>query len=146
MLLMKNLTVKEQYRSSKVKYSLMWWAKWFGIYHKERASKGIDEAHLDWNDMHINGFSLAESAGLSNGHEESSLDHDSNTCVGIGFQSDGYNCGVWKIMELFNCKDGCTKPVGIKTEMESNDYRLKLFNLLIHIYRLHEMDNDWLFK
>ena len=83
------IPVAEQYRQSNVKYSLMWWAKWFGIYHKERASKGIDEAHLDWNDMYINGFSLAKGAGLTNGHEVSSLDYATNTCVGTGLDNNG---------------------------------------------------------
>ena len=41
------IAVAEQYRSSKVKYSLMWWAKWFGMYHKEIATKSIVEAHHD---------------------------------------------------------------------------------------------------
>ena len=96
--------------------------------------------------MHINWFILAASAGLSDTHETSSLDHDINSCDGIRFQSDEHNCRIWVIMELFNCKEGLTKLVGNKTEMELNDYHLKLFNLLIHINESHEIDNDWLFK
>ena len=128
-----------EYRSSNLKYSPMWWAKWFGIYHKERVTNKIVESHHGWNDMHIKGFHLA---ATSDGVELSSLDHDATGCEGMGLQSDAYNCGVWALMELFNRKKGFNTPIGVKTEDELNDYRLKLFNLLIHIYELHEIDND----
>ena len=141
-----SIPVSEQYRDSNVKYSLMWWAKWFGIYHKETAKKGINEAHLDYTDMRIDGFSLEESAGVPKPHIVSSLDHATNSCHGIGLQTDGYNCGIWVILELFNRMEGFTSAVDIKTEMELKKFRLSLFNLLIHIYELHEIKNDWLFE
>ena len=96
--------------------------------------------------MHIDGFSLDESAGLPKPHIVSSLDHATNSCHGIGFQSDGYNCGIWAILELFNRMEGFTTAVGVKTKMELKEFRLTLFNLLIHIYKMHEIENDWLFK
>ena len=49
------------------------------------ANKGIDEAHLDYTDMHIDGFSLDESTDLPKPHIVSSLDHATNSCHGIGF-------------------------------------------------------------
>ena len=51
--------IAKQYRVSNVKYSQMWWAKWFGVYHKERVTKNILQEHHYWNDMHINGFWMA---------------------------------------------------------------------------------------
>ena len=114
----------------------MWWAKWFGIYHKESITNGITDAHLDYTDMRIDRYSLKESIGVLNLDQVSSLDHDSNHCDGIGGQTDGYDCGIWVILEIFNRMDGFTSAVGEKTDVELNEFRVTLFNLLIHIYEL----------
>ena len=53
-----NVLFSEQHPKSSVIYSQMWWAKLFGIYHKENTTKGITEAHLDYTDMRIDRFSL----------------------------------------------------------------------------------------
>ena len=42
--------------------------------------------------------------------------------------------------------EGFTTAVGEKTEKELKEFRLKIFNLLIHIYKMHEIKNDWLFE
>ena len=133
---MDNVPFSEQYPKSSVKYSQMWWAKWFGIYHKERTTKGSNGAHLDYTDMRIDRFSLIESTGCLTSDLVSSLDHDTNRCHGIGVQTDGYNCGIWVILELFNRMEGFTSAVGQKTNKELNEFRVTLFNLLIHIYEL----------
>jgi len=131
-----NVPFHEQYSYSSVILSQMWWAKWFGIYHKESTTTGIIEAHLDYNDMRIDRFSLKESTDILNTDLVSSLDHDTNSCHGIGVQTDGYNCGIWVILEMFNRMEGFTSAVGDKTTADLNEYRVTLFNLIIRIYDL----------
>ena len=138
-------SVQHLYRRWDLKYSSMWWAKWFGMYNKQGVMNKILEKDHGWNDLHIESYS-DDGNKSKKLLESSSLDHDARGSKGMGIQTDGHNCGVWALMELFNRKEGFNKPIGPKTEKELDDYRLKMFNVLIQIYELHNKTNDWLFK
>ena len=51
-------------------------------------------------------------------------------------------------MEICNRKCGANEPIGSKTTVELNNYRLRIFTLMINIYEITQKnhDNNWLFE
>ena len=79
----------------------------------------------------------------------SSLDHDSNLNPNKGIQYYGFNYGIWVLMEMCNIGvDGYTDGIDQRSVEDLKGYRLRLFNYLIQIYEVTQVDNEnnWLFE
>ena len=135
--------VQNTYHSSY--YAQMWADKYFGIYNMDSNGVNPSQIYLGYGDMHVKQFDKKKwDAKLLC----STLDHSSNNNPNRGIQHDGYNCGIWALMEICNRKCGSNEPIGNKTTDELKDYRLRIFTLMISIYKITQKnhENNWLFE
>ena len=91
--------------------------------------------YFGYSDMHVKRFDKKKwDAKLPC----STLDHKSNFNPNRGIQNDAYNCGIWALIEICNRKCGANEPIGSKTTDELNNYRLRIFTLMITFTKLHK--------
>ena len=132
-----------QTKSCSTYYSQMWWANYFGIYYKEKCGVAMTTNYFSSNDMNINSFSLKDKP------EKiicSTLDHKANEDPNRGKQDDSCNCGTWVLMEMFNRTDkGYQSAIGTRTKLELQQFRVKVFQLMISLYELIVEENYWLY-
>jgi len=125
-------------------YSQMWWAKYFGIYYKEKCGVVLNTQYFSSDDMNCTSFSIKD-------HPEklycSTLDHKANEDPNRGKQDDSSNCGTWVLMEMFNrTNKGYQSAIGTRTGVELQQFRVKVFQLMISLYELMVEENDWLYE
>ena len=103
------------------------------------------QIYFGYDDMNVKEFKKETFENVQN---VSTLDHSFNTNPKRGIQFDKFNCGIWVMMEMCNRKCGCNEAIGDKTIQQLKDYRLRLFTLMINVYKITQMDNAnrWLFE
>ena len=103
-------------------YAQMWAAKYFGIYHKDSTGVKPGNIYFGYGDMNINKFDKKE---FEKDKPCSGLDHENNVNPNLGIQDDGFNCGIWVLMEMWNRRvDGNTDRIGPKSKEDLKGYRL----------------------
>ena len=91
----------------------MWAAKYFGIYHKDSTGVKPGSIYFGYGDMQIKQFAKKK---FKKDKTSSTLDHKGNVDPKRGHQKDGFNCGIWVLMEMFNRgHDGYTDVIGDRT-------------------------------
>ena len=73
----------------------MWWAKYFGIYHKGEKTVGVQKY---MGIRYINSKELKATNNSVNSY--STLDHVVGKNTGLCQKSDGYKCGIFTIMTM----------------------------------------------
>ena len=126
-------------------YAQMWAAKYFGIYNMDSTCVNPSQIYFGYDDMNVKEF---KKDTFDNVQNVSTLDHSFNTNPKRGIQFDQFNCGIWVLMEMCNRKCGRIEPVGAKTVQQLKEYRLRLFTLMINLYKITQVDNAnrWLFE
>ena len=124
-------------------YSQMWWAKYFGIYYKEKCGVALNNLCFSFTDMNCTSFTLKDQPKKL---ICSTLDHMANEDPNRGKQKDSRNCGTWVLMEMFNRTDkGYKCAIGTRTKLDLQQFRVKVFQLMISLYELMVEENYWLY-
>ena len=122
--------------------SRMWWAKYFGIYNKEKCGVNMmDNSFFSSNDLNHDSFTLEKN---DKSLVCSSLDHSKNNDPNLGKQHDRSNCGIWVLLEMFNrIDDGYKIALGDRSFDQLETFRKYLFTLLIRLYQIMVEENYW---
>ena len=108
----------------------MWFALLFGLYCQEEKAKSWEDFPCDLKDMNTNMYNqsiMEDSNGFCLNHENNVRYH------GISVQKDGYNCGLYVILDLIAIMNGKDYERRDWNKKDFEYLRLSIFELFMNV-------------